>query len=253
VTATKGPLGPSASSTILVTRNGGASWAVHVGAYSLGPAACASPTSCVALGTPKSGGSQTSVTLRTTTSGTTWSAAKFPANKGYVQSAACPGPTSCVAVGSNTAGTTAIVFLSTNLGASWRQVPVTPAARPARSVSCTGRTCIALAANQVLVSTNGGESWTLHGTPIGPTIQSAACLSAAACILVGDSTTARPSPIAFLSRNGGAAWAVQALPHVTGLFLGISCPSATICVAGGDRIQYTGASPTAEFPLVMTY
>jgi photosystem II stability/assembly factor-like uncharacterized protein len=253
VTATKGPLGPSASSTILVTRNAGASWAVHVAAYSLGPAACASPTSCVALGTPKSGGSQTSVTLRTTTSGASWSAARFPANKGYVQSVACPGPTSCVAVGSNTVGTTAIVFLSTNLGASWRQISVTPAARPARSVSCTGLTCIALAANQVLVSKNGGESWALHGTPIGPTMQSAACLSAAACLLVGDSTTARPSPIAFLSKNGGATWAVQVLPHLTGVLTGISCPSTTSCVAGGDRIQYTGASPTAEFPLVMTY
>jgi hypothetical protein len=256
--ATKGPLGPHATSAIVMTRNGGRSWAVDdEAAYNLGPAAaCIGATSCFALGTTKPASSTlTSVGLVTVNAGKSWSKAGFPAKKGYVDAAACAAATACVAVGTNAAYNAGVVFFSANVGRSWRQVPVPAGTLGVRSVSCNGLDCAATTSTQVLVSHNGGRGWSVHPLPsgVGLYFQSAACLTATQCVLTGYQTASvHTSPVAEVSGNGGASWGRQVLPKLDGSLSGVACAAGS-CVAVGVRVVYAGSTPKAEYPLVLTY
>jgi photosystem II stability/assembly factor-like uncharacterized protein len=258
----KGPLGPGVSEQLLVTHNAGASWASHTESTmsSLNADLCASATSCMVFGSIKGGSSFTNELLRTTNGGASWAMSKFPDHKGTIEGAACAAPNDCVAVGSNATNTGAVIFLSTNQGASWKQETVPSAAKALFGVTCTGLVCIAIAPSkgQVLISKNGGTSWALHTfslTPSGPQYQAAACLTGTECVLVGSlSSTGNPTvPVAALTKNGGASWATQSLPHVDGTLSAVVCPNATGCVAVGARLTYSGSNATGEYPLVITY
>lgn len=257
-TATKGPLGPRRSSAIIVTRNGGKSWTVDVeAAYSLGPAAaCASATSCFALGTPKTTSSSlTSVGVVTSNGGKSWSKAGFPAKKAYIAAAACASATSCIAVGDTSTYTAGAAFRSQNAGKSWKQIPLPAGALGVLTVSCNGKVCAATTQTQLLVSKNGGKSWTMHLLPVrvGFHVVDAACLSGSRCLLVGYQTESLHSiPAAELSGNGGASWGGQTLPKVDGSLAAIACVP-TSCVAVGLRVVYSGGTPKAEYPLAFTY
>jgi len=256
-TATKGPIGPKSSSAIIVTVNGGKSWAVHdEPKYELGEAACGSPTACVALGYVKSASSSmTSMGLVTSNGGRSWTVAGFPAKKGHVIAASCGTPTSCVAVGVDATYTKGVAFLSANVGRSWKQVALPAGALGVGTVSCNGLICAATTSTQMLVSKNGGKSWTLHLAPVatGLYFQAASCLTGAICVLVGyQNQVSRTAPAAEVSRNGGASWVKQALPKLIGSLSGLAC-EATSCVAVGVRLTYVGSTPKAEYPLVLTY
>jgi hypothetical protein len=257
-TATKGPPGPHSSSAIIVSRTGGKSWAVDDEAvYSLSRAtACATATSCVALGSMKSSSSTLiSLGLVTTNAGKSWSKAGFPAKKAYINAVACGTSTSCVAVGENSEYTAGIAFFSTNVGKSWKQMPLPVGATSVQTVSCNGLDCAAITITQALVSRNGGKSWTMRRLPVvyGRYFQSAACLSGTRCVLVGYQTAStHSSPVAEITGNGGSSWSTQAVPKVDGSLSGVACERGT-CVAVGVREVYTGTTPKAEYPLALTY
>jgi hypothetical protein len=253
LSARRGPIGPHIVTVVMVTQNAGASFAVHVeAAYSLGPSACSSVTSCFVIGSPATGSSVSTLTLRTSTSGRTWIPLTFPKGLAYIEGAACGAPTSCVAVGESVAADEAIGFLSANGGISWKQVPLPPTTGAVRTVNCNGLVCIALGATQLLVSTNGGKSWSVHSVPAGAEFESAACLTSKECVLVGGASGSPIRPAADLTHNGGLSWAPQALPSVLGTLSAVTCSSSS-CVAVGDRVTYTGPNPTFEYPLVFTY
>jgi hypothetical protein len=257
-TALKGPLGPHSSSAILVTRNGGTSWAVDdEPGYNLGQAAaCGSASSCVTIGTPRASKTTlASVGLVTTNAGKSWTKAAFPANKAYITSAACASATACVAMGENSAYTAGVSFFSTNVGKSWKETALPSGATSIQAVSCDGLDCAAITTTQVLVSRNGGKSWTMHLLPsaFGLYLRSVACLSGAECVAVGYQTaSSRELPVAEISGNGGSSWAKQSLPKVAGSLNGVACLHGT-CVAVGVKQVYKGAVEQAEYSLALTY
>lgn len=240
--------------TIDVTKNAGASWAVHSeAAWAPSTQACASATTCVLFASPAQGSFFDTEQLRTTNAGNSWIATKFTSIKGYVYGAACSSATQCVAVGT-TENFTPLAFLSVNGGASWKQVGVpTGAGGSLKSVTCNGLVCIAMTSTSAVISKNGGKSWSVHALPMGKQLQGAACLTGSECVLVGYSTGSRLAPAAYLTKNGGASWTLQSLPHATGALLAVACPSTTACAVVGERLTYSGATATYEYPLAYTY
>jgi photosystem II stability/assembly factor-like uncharacterized protein len=77
--------------------------------------ACASPSTCVVVGTSVS--TRRGTILRTTNGGSTWRSQAFGAPNTLLDAVACPSPSTCVAVG----GSGAIVR-TTDGGRTWRSV-----------------------------------------------------------------------------------------------------------------------------------
>ena len=158
-------------------------------------------------------------------------------------------------MGENSEYTAGIAFFSTNVGKSWKQMPLPVGATSVQTVSCNGLDCAAITITQALVSRNGGKSWTMRRLPVvyGRYFQSAACLSGTRCVLVGYQTAStHSSPVAEITGNGGSSWSTQAVPKVDGSLSGVACERGT-CVAVGVREVYTGTTPKAEYPLALTY
>jgi photosystem II stability/assembly factor-like uncharacterized protein len=250
---TKGPLGPSSSSAILLTRTGGKTWSVTDEAkYSLTSAVCASATDCFAIGSLKSS-YYTSVSLFSTNGGKTWSVGGFPANLYYIDSAACASTTACLAVGEAKNYIDGVALSSTNAGRTWTKVPVPAGVTPILSANCDGLTCMGLGASQALISKNGGKSWTLHTLPAGRTFQAGSCLSATACIVVGYSTSGTELPVIDISGNSGLSWSPQGLPPVSdGSLTGAACEPGS-CIAVGVRVVLAGKTAKAEYPYILGY
>jgi photosystem II stability/assembly factor-like uncharacterized protein len=171
----------------------------------------------------------------------------------FVSAISCFAPALCLAVGTDPMQTKGVIYRSLNAGRSWQEVHVPSVTRGLRTISCTGMTCIGTStAYQVVVSKNGGASWALHAIGPRPAIQDASCMSATVCVMVGFSGSSPSMPAAEVSRNGGATWASQRLPRFIGSLTGVDCLPAH-CVAIGVRVAYSGKTPTAEYPKVLTY
>lgn len=250
-TATKGPLGASSSGAILMTHDGGKTWSVTTEPkYTFLSSACATALDCFALGATKSG-YYTSVSLYTLNGGKSWAVGGFPANSYYVESAACSTATMCMAVG-ETASYKGAALSSSNGGRTWKDVPLSSTIPPVNKATCTALTCIALSGTDVLITKNGGKSWTAHALPTGRTFQGGACISATECFLVGYLLTSPEQAAIDVTGNSGVSWAPQAVPHEDGALVGAGCEPG-LCFAGGERVVYSGATPKAEFPLLLGY
>src|SRR3984957_21042906 len=134
-----------------------------------------------------------------------WSIERTPeavvANGGRAADA-CPGPGRCVAVGSSAtgAGTSA-------LAESWN-----------------------------------GTTWSIQHVPMPPggthsALDAVSCSSASACTAVGSYTSNLGDQVTLAERWNGSAWSVQSTPGPSGatrsILAGVSCGSATSCVAVG--------------------
>jgi hypothetical protein len=219
---------------------------------------CTSPTFCTAVGWddgPSVGG-----TLVETWNGSTWAVRPTPNPAGSTGSAltavSCASATACSAVGNYT--TSGSYFLSLAEywnGSTWKIQP-TPNAT-GTDTYLTGVSCPAAGACTASGYTGGGAStlvevlnagtWTVVATPNpGPNdeLLAMSCSSATACTAVGqyDSTSGRTLTLA--EAWNGSTWAVQPTPSKgsrvtrTRELTGVSCPSASFCMAGGWSIRY---------------
>lgn len=235
-TATKGPEGVHETSAVLITTDGGHAWSVHDRpADDVVATACASATTCFALGTLAGEPlSNTTVSLVTTDDGATWRRYSFPAYRGSVAAAACASATSCLAVGVNTTYTAALVDRSTNGGRTWTAIPLPHGSTGIQSVTCDGEDCAALSSAQVLVSSDGGTTWTLHAQPTLGAFDAASCSTATSCVLVGTASPTSTVPVVVVSSDGGATWSRVSLPVAAGSLDAVAC-GALRCVAVGGR------------------
>ena len=89
-----------------------------------------------------------------------------------------------------------------------------------------------------LVSSDGGESWSIektHGLPAGNWFTSLACPTSSECWLSGNTALANPIRIFYQggvllsSANGGRNWSAGALPKGVSAVWNISCPGASTC------------------------
>jgi hypothetical protein len=164
--------------------------------------ACASSTSCVAVGyydTPAS----VQQTLTETLNDGTWSVVTSPddgSGNNVLNAVACTSPTSCVAVGYYE-GTT----------------------------------------EQTLVETWNGETWTLASSPNHGTgsnyLAGVACVGSTDCVAVGDVVSVGQA-FTLVETLSGTTWSVNSSGTVAaeGALTGVSCGSPTTCVAVGPTV-----------------
>ena len=194
----------------------------------------------------------------------------------YLWAVACPTSTTCVAVGSMTGVSTCVIpadeyngtpaqtysctdtyneiLLSEDAGATWvlQTVPQPTDYSGLSGISCpTATVCLAVGfspggsssggvAPEVLLSDDGGQSWTLVNLARSAAVSSingltgVACASADLCVAVG-------SGFILLSTDGGAAWSraniASSPPAQSALvgLVGVACPLASTCIAVGSK------------------
>ena len=186
----------------------------------LNSVACASATSCVAVG--QAGGSQVSPdsTLAESWDGSTWTLVPSPnpqnAQNAALQSVSCSSASACTAVG-------------------WW-------------VEAGGR------GQALLVERWNGSKWKIQTAPdpsggAGAAFGGVSCSSDSTCTATGyyvDGTTG----VSLVERWDGTSWKVQSSPNPQGasgtLLLAVSCPSATSCTATGLFQTLGGQFPVAE-------
>jgi hypothetical protein len=264
----------SGRSALLETADGGQSWTASPGpsgltsADSLIDLSCVSKASCVAVALDRSGPPWPSIAYSTNDTGGTWTEARLP--QGFVPSRLqCDGSSMCVAAGragspnDGTGSPPGMVIYSTDGGLTWKTASLPATVGPLARLSCASASdCLASffnpanpfrMTNSVLVSTDGGQSWTQAATAPQSFITGLSCPSASQCWASGllarrNSGGSGQSVSVFLNgglisytSNGGSTWQRSQLPAGIGLVADISCPAESNCYA--IAIQRTRSEP----------
>jgi hypothetical protein len=226
--------------------------------------ACASPTSCVAVGwfSPRGSG-DIERSLVEVWNGAAWSlvSSHSPASDTELQSIACPSRRACVAVGfSGPAGSPSArhAFAEVWDGSSWQVAPVPSAGTPSafQAVACaSANSCTAVGSSSTatdgfasaLLESWDGSAWSLVSTRPPPTsyvsgLNSVTCVAATSCIAVGsysnNSTSDDPDARTLVESWNGSTWSVVPSPNpgngYHSVLLSIACASPSACVAAGD-------------------
>jgi hypothetical protein len=251
----------------LAERWNGTSWTIQTtpnpstGAPLLGGVSCPTSTSCTAVGAPNPGFSETPLVEHW--NGTSWAiqTAPSPASSGFAElwTVSCTGVSACTAVG--TAGSDSQAPPATLAerwnGTSWAvQTTVNQSGTlPSRlsGVACpSSSTCIGVGEFThfsgdvtMLAAMWHNSSWSLQSVP-GPsttngTLNGVSCTAASACTAVGGYLNGFGVRVPLAERWNGTSWVVQSAPSPSGAvsasFNGVSCASATSCVAVGSWIH----------------
>jgi hypothetical protein len=231
---------------------------------SLTGVSCKSATSCVAVGayTQNTSSGPTGAPLAETWNGRKWTEARPPAPKGTLLSAldavSCVSAVKCVATGVSFTNLASVALIESWNGKSWSRMKA--AALPGNPLAeLTGVSCASAnscAAVGYAASTTGlgslaevwnGKSWRLASVrwPKGTSnaeLSGVSCAAVNACVAVGTidsnlksvSNTGKAAAVTW----NGKAWAVTNVPAPgkgkASLFRGVTCRSATNCVAVGQ-------------------
>lgn len=248
------------------------------GIQSLRDVACPSANRCWAVGATLGTARvpAAAAVLTSTTGGASWTVQPVPPTVGYLAGIACPTTRSCTAVGqvgTDGAGPGAILTTA-NAGSSWVLQSLPTGSTDVTAVDCpsTG-TCSALAdvAGRVTALGPGapGAPWVTRGV-LPATVASAtalACTDARNCwaTILSPVDVGHVAGSVAATADGGATWALQAVPTGTGALAGIDCtrradpgtsttsPAAAHvdCTAVGTTATGTGASRSGQ-GLVLT-
>ncbi len=226
---------------------------------------CPSAISCTAVGF-YGDMAQDFAGFTETWNGTVWTMRTlFNANLGQVTlyGVSCPSALDCRAVGSAFVNPFVEVPLAEmGTGTVWRvqkvHLPKGVGNNSLAAVSCPSATaCTAVgfrfkssARYLTLVEAWNGTTWTFQNTPNprGATysaLDAVACVSAADCTAVGYYyANGAQNPTAFAEGWNGKTWTIQATPNPSGAdnssLTGVSCSSATTCMAVGDYVNGSG-------------
>jgi hypothetical protein len=246
-------LGGAAVPTVGAATATGAAWAVQATPNPLArqglltAVSCPSATGCVAVGSRRDR-TGAGVTLAESWNGTTWSVLKTPNPPGSHNSAltgvSCTSATFCIAVGySNSSAGIAPLDEVWN-GTAWKIQQTIALAHGGQlnGVSCTSATaCVAVGysfttgGRLALAEVWNGTAWGIRTTAPGPTTSdftAVSCVAASACTAVGDRHSNNGTFTLAESWNG-SSWSVQATPTAAGTLNGVSCASASFCLAVG--------------------
>ena len=211
---------------------------------------CPAAHSCMAVGNyVKASGVAASLAERW--DGTSWRILHTPNPPGAAISSlfgvACTTPSACTAVGISVTAAGASQALAERWnGTRWAiQATASPpqGGGSLNGVSCTSaRACTAVGASNAgtLAERWNGARWRIQATPNPPQghglLSGVSCTSASACIAVGAFSPFTPSAVTLAERWNGARWAIQATPNPPqggGILAGVSCVSASACIAVG--------------------
>jgi hypothetical protein len=233
--------------------------------------ACTSATSCMAAGAATEFINQ--VPAASQWNGTSWTTTtSVPYRKveeegfqgGILHGISCTAAAACSAVGSRNEGGN-----PRPLADGWNGLAWTYQASPLlftpkdqfNDVSCTAsNACTAVGLTNPagvylpLVERWNGTAWTKETVPTPPgtvlsELHSVHCISASACVAVGDySTSTWPAALTLVEVWNGKEWAVQKSPNPSGaknaVLLGLACLSASNCVAVGSYTPSSGPAQT---------
>jgi photosystem II stability/assembly factor-like uncharacterized protein len=284
------------SSAMYVTTDGGQDWTSHkIPGVNDSPVllSCATSSNCVALYDeqgPMAANAESTAAFVTSNGGTTWTPAKLPPSFLATDSSEglqCFSGGRCVAtgyiqVGNRGQGQASVIF-STDGGATWSTGSVPTLGAIVGIMSCSSAVhCTSIESDNnsggflttsgVLVSSDGGQSWTALPsetlTPSGlsgtPSIDSLSCPNDSQCWATGSvlgSTCQGSCPYvpdtAFImaTNDGGETWSNQPLPTPPSTSLQyvqtypVNCVNGTECFVVGT-LGSTEASSQAGNPLV---
>ncbi len=218
---------------------------------------CTSVSVCRAVGDYIDVGG-TMRTLAERWNGSSWSIQVTPnpagATASVLNGVSCTAGAACIAVGdsTDTGGSQATLAERWN-GSSWsiRPMPSPVGATQSRlaAISCTTATaCEAVGdftvndGSQLTVAERwNGTDWSIQASPNvvgapGSILTGVSCASAVACTAIGYVSIQFGSPLTLAERWNGTNWSIQATPNpvdFSGVLSGVSCSSATVCIAVG--------------------
>jgi photosystem II stability/assembly factor-like uncharacterized protein len=210
--------------------------------------ACPSARRCMAVGL--NGAASAGVVLTTDDAGTTWNEVASPAGAIVVSSVACSTAGDCTVIASD--GTTFWSADSADFGHSWQREGALPTGlEDAGDMSClgvelclvTGFTATTTGHGQgaIVVSTDGGATWSAADVPAGTgLLQSAICVTVTSCLATGTTSTTVsavvPAKGALLeSADGGHTWAPSSGTSSIDDIYGVACPTSRVCVMVGTK------------------
>jgi hypothetical protein len=229
----------------------------------LSSVACKSASECVAVGSYVKSGGMT-FALAAKWNGKTWTTFTAPGTAGndtFLDGLSCVTATDCVAIGSFTTdgGFGAAPLADSWNGSRWTQLanPKTPSGSELGmlgSVACVAaKSCMATGFDVSSTAVNGGEiaetwngsAWTITKTPApgkntGDQLIGVSCLSLKNCSAVGESNTVSGTTVkeaGYAQHWNGTTWSTVTVPWAKSAgntaLIGVSCVSATYCVAVG--------------------
>jgi hypothetical protein len=224
--------------------------------------ACATATTCYAVGVSRAGGVPTALLERL--SGSSWAITAIPKPAGSDETTftgiACPSPTSCFAVGyyEATGNPTVIRPLVEHWNGTAWSVMASPihtgsSDTEAAGVACSSSTsCFAVGSylpssgEATFTMRWNGSTWAAVASPNphpADRLTAVACASATNCSAVGLAAVSPTTTVTLAEHWNGSAWSTVASPSTNGgesQLLGVSCPAATTCFAvGHDQISTT--------------
>jgi hypothetical protein len=207
--------------------------ALPVPVNSLTAVACATATSCWAVGSTvgDDGAPNGAAIIATKDGGARWVNQAAPGTVSYLSGISCSDRHHCTAVGQTAAGQAAIVTTADG-GTAWTQVPAPPGILDATTVSClaSGR-CVAVG------SSAGGPTALVSASPLGgwvaegalPTTLSTgtgvSCTDTDDCWVAGYASTDgdHGTGAVALTTDGGSTWSPVATPAGIGYLSAVSC------------------------------
>lgn len=234
---------------------------------------CASPTACIAVGgvVHTSGGAEQA--LAEYWDGTDWTLQQPPTPAGatysFLTGVSCTSASSCTAVGIYANSATNSMTLAEHWdGTTWTIQP-TPnptgaTASVLEAVSCISATsCTAVGQLNTGTFTTpaehwDGTTWTIQPTPspVGspqPTTLGVSCTSAMTCNAVWSYTNSAGVQLPVAEGWDGTAWTIESVPvpstAQSSSLIGLSCTSATACIAVGGYSVKSGGGPGSLRPL----
>src|SRR5215469_5786542 len=234
-------------------------------AAALSGVSCTSATSCTAVGWYSVNGGGP-FTLIESWNGSTWSIVPSPNPAGEapapnLKAVSCTSTSACVAVGSyeTSSGLVRTLIESWN-GGTWSIVPSPNpsldgsylAAVSCRSASlCTAVGQLGQYGNGTLIESWNGSTWSVVPSP-NPTggrgaLAGVSCPSASSCRAIGSYPGSRGYSRALAESWNGSKWSIVPTPNqgtLNNVLGGVSCRSASACVAVGDFAITTRVTQT---------
>ena len=184
----------------------------------------------------------------------------------WLSAVTCPSSTSCIAVGTGATGN-ALVEQTTNAGGNWVVDTNGVSGLGLNAISCAGAFhCMAVggerrganlsASNTILVTTDGGTTWSAGSIPsVNDYLTSVSCSDTEHCWATGALGLGGTSTI-IMTGDGGSVWENQAwsgppLPENAVALIGsqlnaITCPTSNDCLVVGQATYSTTLSPPIE-------
>jgi photosystem II stability/assembly factor-like uncharacterized protein len=181
-----------------------------------------------------------------------WFSQLFTSDGSLLQAIACPSASMCVAVGTTEGdGGNGLIEVTTDDGAHWSSKVVSPLLE---DVSCWDVDHCIASGDQLLITDDGGASWTAPSNP--PTSFGPVSCSEGDCWTGGpesmvestDGGNSWGSPETWSAPASISGWGDGTYSFQAATLNSIDCPSTTVCVAVGQATYVWNPPPETTLP-----